>query len=217
MASNDFVELNRIVKDTQILQRRFQKLKSQVTGRLGNGKGDDEQILLDMKKFYHFVKTLQGAYFLTHSGNMLTSNFLSSVESNKDPKRFISTSLSFKPKTIDPDDIDLDYAHVDRLSPPPSPTRKSRREELNSIIASRKRQRSQKEKDLLPVSKKSKTQQKSGIQSGTTVAARIPSTSKKEAPTWILASVVQYIPESDKYQVQDEDAEGDAQYGHFYL
>jgi hypothetical protein len=107
------------------------------------------------------------------------------------------------------------------------------REELNSIISARKRQRAQKEKDLLPASKKAKTQQKAGIQSGTTVAARIPSTSKKEAPTWILASVwvpllfvifqialpsdflqvVQYLPELDKYQVQDEDAEGDAQFG----
>jgi chaperonin cofactor prefoldin len=33
------VELNRVVKDTQMLQKRFQKLKGQIDSRLAGGKG----------------------------------------------------------------------------------------------------------------------------------------------------------------------------------
>ena len=61
-------ELSKVVKDTQFLQKRFQKLKSQVTTRLGDGKGDDEQIIIDMKKFSHLVKIYQNAYAVSQSG-----------------------------------------------------------------------------------------------------------------------------------------------------
>mmetsp|Transcript_15777 Transcript_15777/g.21958 ORF Transcript_15777/g.21958 Transcript_15777/m.21958 type:complete len:298 (-) Transcript_15777:1611-2504(-) len=211
-------ELSKVVKDTQFLQKRFQKLKSQVTTRLGDGKGDDEQIIIDMKKFSHLVKIYQNAYAVSQSGQQCSTACLSNLDTLRQARK---RGTGPKSKVMDPEDLDLDYAQVERLSPPLSPSaffdktdsllgdskkRKERDDVGGSANGSRKRPRQ------TSASGKKGSRQSKIIAPSTTVAARIPSTSRKEAPTWILASILQYLPAVDKYQVQDEDVEGDQTY-----
>eukprot|EP00009_Paramoeba_aestuarina_P009331 CAMPEP_0201522548 /NCGR_PEP_ID=MMETSP0161_2-20130828/18044_1 /ASSEMBLY_ACC=CAM_ASM_000251 /TAXON_ID=180227 /ORGANISM="Neoparamoeba aestuarina, Strain SoJaBio B1-5/56/2" /LENGTH=275 /DNA_ID=CAMNT_0047921431 /DNA_START=219 /DNA_END=1046 /DNA_ORIENTATION=- len=188
-------DLERCVKDTQYIQGRFQKLKARVNLKIEEGEGDDEQIMLEMKKFSNLIRVFQNAYFINENAAEYVNNCLSSMD---------SVRAKAGKKVLDPEETELEWAQVDRLSPPASPILEKRgskkRKASSNDSEPRKRARPSQNK------KRAKT-----LGAGTPVAAKIPSASKKEAPTWILASVVEYMSNVDKYKVQDEDVEGGSQ------
>mmetsp|Transcript_31271 Transcript_31271/g.87697 ORF Transcript_31271/g.87697 Transcript_31271/m.87697 type:complete len:321 (+) Transcript_31271:92-1054(+) len=222
----DLLRIERVGKDLSSLQRRFNKLRTQVNLRLeleeegyqyaGRKEARDEQLLLDMKKFHHMLKVYKSAYSLGHHGR----STIIDLEAVKRAKKY-KPELETKARTVDPEDMDLAFMFSERLSPPLSPSRQvqassdriskvpdalqesigklKRKADREDAGGQRKRQRREKEGGK-------STREEGPVPNDSLVAARIPGGGRKEPPQWILCSVTLYIPDKDKYQVRDEDA-----------